>query len=343
MSRQRSVSVGAIALLVGAVWLATPRDRAAAQTPEGDEYRVPRTPDGQPDLQGIWTNDTLTPFERPTALGNRAFLSEEEAEEIEKRAVERAARANENRPASTAPPPKGASVGGYNYFWLEEVTSVVGTRRTSLVIDPPDGRVPLRPEAAAQRRYDLDHKADDFKHMSVYTRCITRGVPGTMFPALYNNGYQILQTPDTFVILYEMVRHARIIPLDGRPRISQNIGLWMGDARGHWEGDTLVVETKNFNDKGWIASNVGAARIQGIHVSEDLSMVERFTRIDDHTIDYRVTIEDPQAYTAPWTVAVPLERDADYEIYEYACHEGNRALEIILGGGRAQEREARID
>lgn len=311
-----------------------------AQTVEDRDYQVPRTPDGQPDLQGTWTNDTLTPFERPRSLGNREFLSEAEADQIEKRAVERAARANENRPASTAPPPKGASVGGYNYFWLEEVTSVVGTRRTSLVIDPPDGRVPLRPEAAAQRQNDLDHKADDFKHMSVYTRCITRGVPGTMFPALYNNGYQILQTPDTFVILYEMVRHARIIPLDGRPRISQAIGLWMGDARGHWEGDTLVVETRNFNDKGWIASNVAAARIQGIHVSEDLHVVERFTRIDDKTIDYRVTIEDPQAYTAPWTVAVPLKRDPDYEIYEYACHEGNRALEIILGGGRAREREA---
>ena len=158
-----------------------------------------------------------------------------------------------------------------------------------------------------------------------------------MFPALYNNGYRILQTADTVVILYEMVRHARVIPLDGRPHVASEIGLWMGDARGHWEGDTLVVETRNFNDKGWIASNVAAGRIQGIHVSEDLKVVERFTRTSEEEIEYRVTIEDEQNYTAPWTVTVPLQRRVDYEIYEYACHEGNRAVEIILGGGRAAE------
>ncbi len=316
----------------------SPRSVADPVSP-AEAWTLPRTADGQPDLQGMWTNDTLTPFERPLSLGDREFLTEEEATAIERRASERAERANAHRPASTAPPPAGGSVGGYNQFWIGDRGGVVDSKRTSLVVDPPDGRVPLRPEAAATRAYNLEHRTDSWDHMSVYTRCITRGVPGTMFPALYNNGHQILQTRDYVVILHEMVRHARVIPLDGRPHAPSQIDLWMGDGRGHWDGDTLVVETRNFNDRGWIASNVAAGRIQGIPVSGALEVVERFTRIAEDTIDYQVTVEDPNMYTAPWTASIPLTRDPGYEIFEYACHEGNRAVGNILGGGRAQEEE----
>ena len=198
---------------------ATEAPRSVADpVPTDETWTLPRTADGRPDLQGMWTNDTLTPFERPSSFADREFLTEEEAIAIEKRASDRLERANAQRPPSTAPPPAGGSVGGYNQFWIGDRGGVVETKRTSLIVDPPDGRVPLRPSAAARRSYNLEHRADSWDHMSVYTRCITRGVPGTMFPALYNNGHRILQTPDYVVILHEMVRHARVIPLDGHSR-----------------------------------------------------------------------------------------------------------------------------
>jgi hypothetical protein len=176
--------------------------------------------------------------------------------------------------------------------------------------------------------------------MSVWDRCITRGVPGSMFPAGYNNAYQILQVPGYVVILYEMIHDARIIPLDGRPHLPSGIRLWMGDSRGRWEGDTLVVETANFLDRGWIATSSAAGRMKGVPTSDALHVVERFTRVDAETIEYEVTIEDPNVYTRPWTVAMPLTRDPGYQIFEYACHEGNRAVENVLGGARAQEKAA---
>jgi hypothetical protein len=291
-------------------------------------WTPPRTPDGQPDLQGVWTNATITPFERPASLRDKAFLSEAEAAALEQRA---AVQREEDGP------PRPGDVGNYNQFWMDSGDRVVSTRRTSLVIDPPDGRVPLRPEAEARRDFSSAHEGDSFTYMSVWDRCITRGVPAGMFPAGYNNAYQIVQTPGYVVIHYEMIHEGRVIPIDGRPHLPSSVKLWNGDSRGRWEGTTLVVETTNYNDKGWIATQAAAGRIKGVPQTESLHVVERFTPIDANTIDYQATIDDPTMYTRPWTVSVPLHRDPGYQIYEYACHEGNRAIENILRGARAQD------
>jgi len=161
-----------------------------------------------------------------------------------------------------------------------------------------------------------------------------------MFPAGYNNAYQILQIPGYVVILYEMIHETRIIPIDGRPHLPASIRQWNGDPRGHWEGDTLVVDTTNYNGKGWIATSAAGARIKGIPQSTREHVVERFKRVDANTIDYRVTIDDPEVYAKTWQVSVPLTREQNYMIYEYACHEGNQAVENILRGGRAADAEA---
>jgi hypothetical protein len=173
--------------------------------------------------------------------------------------------------------------------------------------------------------------------MSVWDRCITRGAPAGMFPAGYNNAYQIVQSKGYVVIHYEMIHEARIIPIDGRPHLPANVRSWNGDPRGRWEGNTLVVDTTNYNSKGWIATAAAGGRIKGVPQTESLHVVERFTRIDANTIDYEATIDDPKMFTRPWTVSVPLHRDPTYRIYEYACHEGNYAVGNILRGARAAE------
>ena len=289
-----------------------------------------KTPDGQPDLQGTWTNATITPFERPAELADKPVLTPEEAAEAEKRAAE-------NR---VDRPRKPGDVGNYNQVWFDSGTKVMSTRQTSLVVDPPDGRVPVTAAAEAQRDYNAAHNADSYLYMSVWDRCITRGVPAGMFPAGYNNAYQIVQTPGYVVILYEMIHETRIIPLDGRPHVSAGIRLWNGDSRGHWEGKTLVVDTTNYNNKGSIGTSAATLRIKGIPQSEALHVVERFTRISQDAISYEVTIDDPPMYSRPWKAAFPLTRDAKYRIYEYACHEGNQAVENVLNGGRAHDKAA---
>src|SRR5581483_1588623 len=290
----------------------------------GANWTASKTTDGQPDLQGVWTNATITPFERPAELAAKATLTAEEAAELEKRAAA-------NRVDA---PPKPGDVGNYNQVWFDSGTKVLGTRQTSLVVDPPDGRVPLTKEAEAKRDFNTVHNADSYEYMSVWDRCITRGMPAGMFPAGYNNAYQIIQTPGYVVILYEMIHETRVIPLDGRPHVSSNIRLWNGDSRGHWEGNTLVVDTTNYNNKGQIATSAATARIKGVGQSESLHVVERFTRSGPDTINYEVTIDDPPNYTRPWKAAFPLTRNEHYRIYEYACHEGNLAVENVLGGGR---------
>ena len=227
------------------------------------------TADGQPDLQGMWTNASITPFERPAELADKPVLTPEEAAEAEKRAAE-------NR---VDRPPKPGDVGNYNQVWFDSGTKVLSTRQTSLVVDPPDGRVPVTAAAEAQRDFNAAHNTDPYEYMSVWDRCITRGVPAGMFPAGYNNAYQIVQTPGYVVILYEMIHETRIIPLDGRPHVSAGIRLWNGDSRGHWEGKTLVVDTTNYNNKGSIGTSAATLRIKGIPQSEALHVVERFTRI----------------------------------------------------------------
>jgi hypothetical protein len=261
-------------------------------------------------------------------LAGKPFLTEQEAAALEQQAAHR--RANAERA------PKPGDVGTYNDFWNDAGTKVVATRQTSLVVDPPDGRVPLKSAAEETRDRNLAN-VDSYETMSPWDRCITRG-PGRMFPAGYNNAYQILQTPGYVMILHEMIHEARIIPLDGRPHLDKRIRLWTGDPRGRWEGDTLVVETTNFNDRGWIATNGASARIRGVPHSEALRLVERFARVDADTISYEVTIEDPNVYSRPWTVAIPLSRDESYQMFEYACHEGNRAIGNILSAARAAER-----
>jgi hypothetical protein len=214
---------------------------------------------------------------------------------------------------------------------------VVSTRQTSLVVDPPDGRVPVLPWAEAKRDYDSAHITDSYEYMSIWDRCITRGVPAGMFPAGYNNAYQIVQAPGYVVILYEMIHEARVIPIDNSAHLPGTIREWNGDSRGHWEGNTLVVDITNYNNKGWIATSAATGRIKGIPQSESLHVVERFTRTDPGTILYEVTIEDPKVYSKPWKVAIPLVRETDYQILEYACQEGNQAVGNILRGGRAAE------
>jgi len=299
----------------------------------GPAWMAPKTPDGQPDLEGTWTNATITPFERPAELAGKPVLTPQEAAEAEKRAAE-------NR---VDQPPKPGDVGNYNQVWFDSGTKVVSTRQTSLVVDPPDGRVPVSAAALAQRDYNVAHNADSYEYMSVWDRCITRGVPAGMFPAGYNNAYQIVQTPGYVAILYEMIHETRIIPLDGRPHVPAGVRMWNGDSRGHWEGQTLVVDTTNYNNKGSIGTSAATLRIKGIPQSEALHVVERFTRVSPDTISYEVTIDDPPIYTRPWKVAFPLTRDDQYRIYEYACHEGNLAVENVLRAGRAADAKAKTN
>jgi hypothetical protein len=298
----------------------------AAQSKPG--WKAPRTPDGQPDLQGIWTNATITPLERPAAWKDKTFLTEAEAAAFEKQAAARREEADKPIPGRFE---------SYNQFWLDGGTTVLSTRQTSLVVDPPDGRVPVKPAEEKRRDEVFTNYGDDYERMSPWDRCITRGVPGGMLPAGYNNAYEILQFPGYVVIHYEMIHDARIIPLDDRPPLPARHRLWNGDSRGRWEGDTLVVETTNYNNLGWIATSQAGGRIKGIRHTERLRVVERLQRTSLREISYSATIEDPEIYTRPWTVSFPLTLDPAYRIYEYACHEGNYAMEGVMRGKRAQD------
>jgi hypothetical protein len=292
----------------------------AAVSVVGQSRTPPRTPWGDPDLQGVWSIATITPFERPSALAGKQVLTEQEAAELEQRTL---TTTNQDRRDGAGTDADVARA--YNDFWWDRGTKVVSTRQTSLVVDPPDGRVPpltqegqTRAAARAARGYD------SWEDRSLWERCITRGLP--MVPGPYNNNYQILQTPGYVVILHEMIHDARIIPLDGRARISQNIRQWFGDSRGRWEGDTLVVDTANFTDK---------ANFRGS--TEGLHLIERFTRTNADTVKYEFTIDDPTTFSRKWTAAIPMTH-TDEQIYEYACHEGNYGMVNLLSGARSQEK-----
>jgi hypothetical protein len=294
-----------LTVLAALILSATPR--AAGQS----KGFVPgRTPDGQPDLRGTWVNFDSTPFEAAAGSGVPA----------------------------AAPIPAAPGVNPPSH-WADHDSPMKAARR-SMVIDPPDGRVPVMRWAEDKRAYDLDHVQDSEVHQTSWERCITRGMPAGMFPAGYNNAYEFIQTPGYVVIRYEMIHNARIIPIDGRPRLGGKIRQWDGEPRGHWDGTTLVVESTNYNDKGMIATSAATQRIRGIPQSDALHVVERFTPVDANTIMYRATIEDKNVYTAPWTVEMPLTRDPKYQMFEYSCAEGNYATPNILAGGRAAEREA---
>ncbi len=288
-------------------------------------WTVPHTPDGQPDLQGIWSNATITPLERPKDLADKAFFTEKEAADYEKRILEET-----NKDRRDGPPE--SDVGrAYNDSWWDRGTRVVPTRRTSFVLDPPDGKVPpLTVEAqqrVAARTAKLQHPAAGPEDRGLSERCIlwpTAGPP--MLPSAYNNNYQIYQTPGYVVIFIEMIHDFRIIPLDGRPHLPGNIRQWMGDSRGHWEGNTLVVDTTNFNEKNPFRGS-----------DRNLHLIELFTRVDAETIIYRFTLDDSTAFTKPWSGEVPMTRTPG-PIYEYACHEGNYGMANILSGARAEEK-----
>jgi hypothetical protein len=321
-----AAQAGAVSLL--ALLAALPISASnAAEGKHSGAAGVPRTADGHPDLQGIWTAGSATPFERPDDLTAGATLTQAQAATLEQRA------ADFRSHKSTKP----GDVGHDNEAFLD-VYNVLPTMQTSLVVVPADGKVQLTPEAERRRDFNLNNY-DSFESMSPWDRCITRG-PASLVPAAYNNGYEIVQTPKSVVIMTEMIHEARVIPTDGSPHADSRIRSWAGDSRGHWEGETLVVDTTNFNGKGWITTHVGTGRVRGVPYSEDLHIVERFTRTDANTIHYEITIEDPSMYRSPWTVSFPMTRDDSYTIYEYACHEGNTATESILRGARMQEQKA---
>lgn len=294
---------------------------------------LPRTSWGDPDLSGLWSNETLTPFERRE--GDPEFISPEAADAARKRIEALRAQDGAPREEVTAPP-AGGNVGGYNLVWIDAGSDVVSTGRSSLVTSH-DGRVPVRPAAIADRDRRAALAYDDPEYMSPWDRCITRGMPAGMFQAGYNNYYRIEQRPEAILIHYEMIHETRIIPLDGRPRIGGGLRFWNGEPRGHWQGDTLVVESRAFKS-GWIANSFSQGRIKGIAHTEDLHLVERFTRVNAATILWQVSVTDPEVYTDTWTVEMPLVNRAGRKVYEYACHEGNQAVGNILRGARVAAR-----
>ena len=303
----------------------------AAQAPK--KWMVPKTAWGDPDLQGMWPGNMGVPMQRPKDMGQRNELTDEE---FAKR-VERAKQASAADAQEFAPADQKVGIGPPSY-WTERGQP---TRQASLVIDPPDGRLPpMTPEAKAiqaKTPAEWHGVANSYEDVNLYYRCITRGVTGSIIPVVYNNGNQILQEPGYVVIRNEMIHETRVIPLDGRAHVGSNIHMYMGDSRGHWEGDTLVIETTNFTNKTSVGSNGVAYNGEGGRNSEEMRLVERLTRVDANTIHYQATIDDPKSWTRPWTMLISLKRDDKYQFLEYACHEGNYALKDILQGSRAQE------
>ena len=281
--------------------------------------------------KGVWDFRTITPLQRPEDLGDKEFLTEEEASAREQAVIDRNTELWEADARRTE---AGGSVGGYNNFWMDRGTRVIGTRRTSLIIDPPNGRLPEmteegRARQAAGRGSFSDQIQSSYTDFSNADRCLmgfNAGPPIT--PGGYNQNVQIFQTPDEVVLLTEMVHTVRVVPLDGRPTLDDSLAQWSGDSRGRWEGDTLVVETANFDvDRKWRGASSG------------MRLVERFTRVDADTLEYEYTVTDPETWAAPWTVNLPMVR-SDLPLFEYACHEGNYSMETMLTGARTEAAKA---
>jgi hypothetical protein len=296
---------------------------ASAAASANPRWTPPKLAWGHPDLEGIWTSDDMrgVPMSRPAQFGNRRYLTDAEFTQ----------RANERSQARDI---NDARTGT---FRNEEGSRDFGY--TSLVIDPPDGRVPaLTADARARRTVPGTNGVGPFdtvEDFNNYDRCITRGLAGSWLPVVYGNGARILQTPDAVIIAYEMVRDTRIIPLDGRPHIGSGIPQFMGDSRGRFEGNTLVIETTNFTDRTSIGANGNGPR----H-STAMRMTERITRIDPEMIDYELRVDDPKTYVQPWTIRMTLTSQPDYQIFEYGCHEGNGAVKYALSAERVYERQA---
>jgi hypothetical protein len=323
------VTLIAVALLVPVAVIAQTRPSQARTT----RWVPSKTAWGDPDLQGIWNNVTATPLQRSNELKDKALLTREEAAEFARRAAEREA-ASEARP--TAQQTAGQRTGYASSIWFE-TTHALSENRTSLLVDPEDGRLPpLTPAAQKiaeqQAQAAKVSPADDPEDRGPYERCISRGLPGAMMPGFYNHNYQIVQTRGYVVISVEMIHDARIIPLDGRPhgKVGQQ---WLGDSRGHWEGNMLVVETTGLR-------RVDQRNVAVFGTSEKGRVIERFTPLGPDSMGYEFTIEDPATFTRSWTASIPMTR-VEGPLYEYACHEGNYGLRNILAGYRKEEEEIR--
>jgi hypothetical protein len=317
--------------LVVVIMLAQARDGQVTKN-----AAAPRSPEARPSLQGLWSFATITPLERPKEFAGREVLTPEEATKLEERAV---------RDQFVDQSPSPGNVGGVNRVWWDSGTEVVRSRRTSLVVDPRDGRVPAltphgvdREESRAARRRIAAGPED----LPIWDRCIVGSNAGPpILPDAYNNNMYLLQTSDYVAVLTEMVHDARIIPLDGRPTLPKHIRQWRGDSRGHWEGEVLVVETRNFRGEGtgtlMLDRELGPRRGLGSSGDENMHLIERFSRVDADTLLYEFTINDPTIWTRPWTVSMTM-RKSDERMYEYACHEGNYGLTGVLSGARALEK-----
>jgi hypothetical protein len=322
------VTVRTVAIILILAFLITaPAAAQGPQTLADKNWTPPRTPDGKPDLQGVWSNAIITPLERPAAFASKEFFTEAEAAGFEKQVFE----ANDRDRRDGTPEQDVARA--YNDFWFDRGTKVAATRRTSLIIDPKDGRLPPLTQEARKRNAERAearrlHPADGPEDRPLLERCInvlSAGPP--MIPTVYNNNFQIVQTPNYVMILNEMIHDARIVPLDGRPQLPGNVRQLLGSSRGHWEGNTLVVETTNFTDKTNFRST-----------TENMRLTERFTRASEDILLYEFTVDDPATYTKTWTAQIPA-RKTDGLIYEYACHEGNEGMFGILAGARAAEKD----
>lgn len=301
---------------------------------------IPRLPDGSPDLQGFWNISTLTPFERRGDSAGRETLTEQEAAILERQSADRIARASAPSDPNRQAPPAGGAFGG-NVFWVEtgrNVATINGERRTSLIVDPPDGRIPYTPRARAEQERVVANRGlgpyDSYLAFDTGDRCITDGVP--WIPFGYNDNFQIVQTHGHVTILHEMFWELRVIPLDDRPQLGPSLGSWKGDSRAHWEGDTLVVRTSNFADKSHYLWN-DLWRV----ARPTLRVVERFRLIGQDRIDYEFTVEDPTTFTRPWTAIVPMTRTTE-RMYEYACHEGNYGIGNSLRAARAADADGAV-
>ena len=319
-------------LLISALIVAVVVPSAAGQS---GKYTPPRTPDGKPDLQGTYTFATITPLQRPEALAGKDILTPEEAAAFETSENIRLNRdlydPEKGQPSAGYPPRSQGGVLSYNDFWYERGDKLTKDRRSSLIIDPPDGRIPFtaasRARAAERAARNNAGIFDDPEGLSLVDRCIlgfNAGPP--MISGTYNNNLQIVQTPGYVVILNEMVHNARIIPTDGRAH--GPVPRWTGDSIGHWEGDTLVIETLNFRRETSLQGSTAQTKV-----------VERLTRVDRDTIEYKFTVSDPTAYTRPWTAVMPLRAMSDL-LFEYACHEANYGMEGILRGARFRDKQA---
>ena len=311
---------------------------AAALLVPASEAGQAKTPWGDPDLQGGWSYATLTPLERPDDLAGKEVFTDEEAAEFIEQTLQRRNADRRDEDGS-----RGGFINGtvqtsdlaraYNEFWWDKGTAIVGTNRTSLIVDPPDGKLPaLTPEAqkrVTDRTAVVARPAHGIEDRPLGERCIHQQRTGPpMMPGGYNNNMRLFQRPGYVAILTEQIHEVRVIPLDGRPHLGDTIRQWKGDSRGHWEGDTLVVDTVNFNGK---TSYRGAGK--------SLHLTERFTRVNKETLDYQYTIDDPESFTSSWTVQLPMTRD-EKQLFEYACHEGNYGIEGSLSGARAVDRAA---